>query len=583
MIAFSLLAALAVLDECMALGGLQYIRPPSPLPSVRSVAYRNSLASVVKKDVVNVGNSTSANTTSASPNAAIIPVVYSPVDQTYYSVISTGNASFRVALDSASADFWLVSSACKDKACSVPRYQLGYESSTFTSVNGNQTAFNVSFADSTAATGFVALESIQVANMTVPQQAIGLVKSSNVTFNNDVSGVLGLGFPRLSRIFSSLANGTGTPFFATMAQQGQLAYPLFGLSLTLNSSGSLTLGAVDGSVVTNLSLIQWTEVVPFAPFLGSADNTSSYLQWSIPLSGIQVNGTTLVPQPTYPNATSNSSLALFDAGTSGIFGPYQDVSRIFSSIAGSRLVDSTTGQWVVPCDTSETISFQFSGNTYLLQPTDYLIGPASSSPDLCLSWPRASQPSSDGIDWQLGSPFLRTVYSVYSFGIDRKEPPMIGLYPLRNATAPPQSADVVNAFFSTASAAVTTNLPNVLLPTPSSLSVPPYTFNASITAAQGKVVSTGLATSTYSPVLVTSGHPNRTAILTVSPSPTVFTFVVTTNGELVTSISSAATPSLGQPPGWTSGAGRPVAITPTIVTLLAGLLTAWTILTRIAL
>lgn len=73
------------------------------------------------------------------------------------------------------------------------------------------------------------------------------------------------------------------------------------------------LGAVDGSVVTNLSLIQWNEVVPFAPFLGSVSNTSSYLQWTIPLSGLAVNGSGLTPLPTYPDATNNVSLALFDA------------------------------------------------------------------------------------------------------------------------------------------------------------------------------------------------------------------------------------------------------------------------------
>ena len=80
MFALALLAALAVLDGCMALGGLQYIRPP-PSPSVRSLVYRASLESIDEKDVINVGNSTSANTTSVAPNAAIIPVVYSSVDQ----------------------------------------------------------------------------------------------------------------------------------------------------------------------------------------------------------------------------------------------------------------------------------------------------------------------------------------------------------------------------------------------------------------------------------------------------------------------------------------------------------------------
>lgn len=52
-------------------------------------------------------------------------------------------------------------------------------------------------------------------------------------------------------------------------------------------SFNITLGAIDGSVVTNRSLIEWNEVVPFAPF-GAESNTSSYLQWVIPLLSISV-------------------------------------------------------------------------------------------------------------------------------------------------------------------------------------------------------------------------------------------------------------------------------------------------------
>lgn len=80
MFALAVLVALAIVDGCLALGGLRYIRPP-PSPSVRSLTHRSSLTSIDEKDVINVGNSTSANTTSVSPNAAIIPVVFSPVDQ----------------------------------------------------------------------------------------------------------------------------------------------------------------------------------------------------------------------------------------------------------------------------------------------------------------------------------------------------------------------------------------------------------------------------------------------------------------------------------------------------------------------
>ena len=37
----------------------------------------------------------------------------------------------------------------------------------------------------------------------------------------------------------------------------------------------------------NRSLIEWNEVVPFAPF-GAESNASSYLQWTIVLEGVSV-------------------------------------------------------------------------------------------------------------------------------------------------------------------------------------------------------------------------------------------------------------------------------------------------------
>jgi hypothetical protein len=40
---------------------------------------------------------------------------------------------------------------------------------------------------------------------------------------------------------------------------------------------------------------------------------------------------------------------------------------------------------------------------FVLEPTDYIIGPAEGNPDLCLSWPKAAPPSADGVDWLLGT------------------------------------------------------------------------------------------------------------------------------------------------------------------------------------
>lgn len=138
-----------------------------------------------------------------------------------------------------------------------------------------------------------------------------------------------------------------TPFFSTLAEKGLLDYPVFGLSLTRNATGTLALGnsllgtrptilmsqrltgAIDVSVVQNLSQVVWNEVVPFSP-VGTQTNTSGYFSWAIRmtsfavkhlilyprcmviLTSCKVNSTEYTPQPTYPGPTDNSSIALLD-------------------------------------------------------------------------------------------------------------------------------------------------------------------------------------------------------------------------------------------------------------------------------
>ena len=205
----------------------------------------------------------------------------------------------------------------------------------------------------------------------------------------------------------------------------------------------------------------------------------------------------------------------------------------------------------------------YRGQNFTLQPTDYLIGPASGNPNLCLSWPRALPPSSDGIDWQIGSPFLRTVYSIFSYGINGKEAPMIGFYPLSNSTTLTESEADVSVFLASYSATVATTLPNFLISTPT-YTTPAYTFNTSVTATAGRVARTGLGTSTYS-ALLNSRHMNVSAIPTLTPSPTVATLIITdTSGHTVTTTSTAAHRSitLGVPQGWQDSAASTIASQP---------------------
>ncbi|KAG6837380.1 hypothetical protein H0H93_010538 [Arthromyces matolae] len=418
-----------------------------------------------------------------------------------------GGINFRVALDSGSSDLWIISSECKTKSCeTLPRYPLSYPSPTFTNVNGNSTAFNVSYLDGTGLSGFVAMEKVSLANLTLANQPFGMVTTSNVTLVDETSGVLGLSFPRLSSIPSTVANAT--PFLVRLVQQGILKYPVFGLSLPGNfTEGTLSIGAVDSSVIKNTSLIGWNQVVDFAPFRGES-NVSSYLQWVIPMSAFAVNGTQFETSPTYPNVTANVSLALFDMA-----------------------------------------------RNYTLQPSDYLIGPTLGDPDLCLSWPRGSPPSADGIDWQIGTAFIRTVYSVFSYGINSKEAPLIGLYPLRNATDTTDTLDSLNSVFSSISATIATTLPNYILPTPS-YTTPAYAFNTSVGHLPSGVAQSGLATSTYIPILGPHNAVNISVLPKITPTPALATFIITNSaGVLETSTSTVLEPSvtLGVPPGWSSG------------------------------
>ncbi|KAF5367500.1 hypothetical protein D9758_003687 [Tetrapyrgos nigripes] len=337
---------------------------------------------------------------------------------------------------------WITSSLCSTPQCeAVPRYPVAYQSPTFESVNGNTSEFHASYADGTA-----------------------FITDSNVTMIDEVSGIMGLGFPRISTINGTATNST--PLFPGLAQRAQLSYPLFGLHLTRDDTGSLTFGAIDSSVVTDVSKIVWNEVVEFPPFDNEKDGPS-YYQWAVPLEGISA--------------------------------------------------DTGIAEHLVFTDLGRT------KRNFTLTPLDYMIGPASGNPEICLSWPRAVTPSPDGIDWQLGSPFLRTVYSVFSLGIDDKEPPMVGLYPLpRNVS---ESTEPISSFLSSISATVETTLPNSLLGTPS-VTPPPYGFNASVTAPTGGVVSTGLANNTYSPIFG-ADTTNLSAIPLITPSPTVETLTTT--------------------------------------------------------
>lgn len=520
-------------------------------------------------------------------------------------------------LDLASSDLVIASTLCTSSSCpdvkassTTPLYHPG-RSTSFEAINGNSTRFNLTYADGSRASGFLALEQVGIvgagARVTVENQVVAVVNETTMDLQAlGVVGVVGLGFPRLSILareglgdavvasatatsatatfvtatsapisqassapidstslfFSILPIETITPltpaptsitrravapaYFPPLVENlfshpsistssPRLAYPVFSLALANtsapysagNANASLTWGGVSSAFVGNgagrktVADIDWVEVVPFAraisePLSPSAGNSTGdvkdlvtlqgeeYLYWTVPLSNVSLNGTDLALQPTY-NASltgiQSGSIALLDAGTNGIYGPQQDVVRFFSGIKDARQV--AEGQWAVPCDSEVTLAFTIGRTTIELQPSEWTYARVAGA-SMCLAWPRVARPSADGVDWQLGTPVLRKVVAVFSYGISGVQAPLVGLLPL-----PPPTGDATSTTISAAAPRPTptfvqdaseilehvtktigTALPNVLLPDPS-YTTPAYAFTTPAPAL-GAVQSVGL-------------------------------------------------------------------------------------------
>lgn len=275
-----------------------------------------------------------------------------------------------------------------------------------------------------------------------------MINSTNLTLaEQKVSGILGLGFPRLSVLSRALfesedgqmppsstnssttvttsgpPNSTSPSYLPTLLESlvtiPLLTYPVFALALsppprnstsatsTASSAqpsesryssqvGSLTLGGVSQLYVSNVTGsgvtvndIEWHQVIPFGPSLPPARNSTvhiqqssnisdsthlkrqtdlnapmsfqqldeeAYLFWTIQMHNVSMNGTDVPLSPTYPEL-GVGSVALLDVGNNGIYGPQQDVERLFADITDARVV--ADGIWAVPCDTEMAMGFSF--------------------------------------------------------------------------------------------------------------------------------------------------------------------------------------------------------------------------------
>ncbi|KAJ9118315.1 hypothetical protein QFC22_004226 [Naganishia vaughanmartiniae] len=625
--------------------------------------------------------------------------------------LGTPPTTYPFQLDTASSDLLIASSLCTSSSCpdlaSTPRYYSG-RSSSYSSVNSNTTGFNLTYSDGSQASGFLGLETLTIpgsssgGQVTVSQQVVGIMNQTTLDLAAlGVSGIVGLGFPRLSallraslkeateepatttttairggytsqssQISSTTAESTSTTeiFFSilpietitpltsipttfptststslvrrataaaeetnyypplleslfghpSISSSPHLAYPIFSIALantsaaysTANDAASITWGGVSSAYVSatsgNSSFagrtvddVDWVEVVPFGRATTAAvTNTTpggsssgrfdvssledeAYLYWSIPLLSVSVNGTALSLEPTY-NASFTGieePIALLDIGTNGIYAPQQAVISLFSRIKDARQVSD--GQWAVPCSTRATMTFLLGPKTLVeLQPSEWMYARVGGGSSMCLAWPVVAPPSADGVDWQLGTPVLRKVYSIFSYGIDGAQPPLMGFLPLpapatvnASASSAAVSASTIIATYTVSrnlseptatsvqdvaeissliTSTIATALPNALLPNPSH-TTPPYAFlTTGPVPTLGQVQSNGLA----NPLVYSI---NDVPVITASLSASSGSSGIGSSTQTRTSAARAS--GSGQTNGASGGAGSTAAAT----------------------
>ncbi|KAH9934491.1 aspartic peptidase domain-containing protein [Epithele typhae] len=344
-------------------------------------------------------------------------------DQIYTCTILVNGVPFQVLLDTGSADSWI--DPWSVGGVEIPDLvETGVNSSTV-------------YVDGSSSTGPIVLADVTFGPFVVRNQAITLAygasgSSVNPGFSN---GLLGLAGGAASSVFHQLENTTwaenGAPIMYNLfSHQPDLAP----YSTWLPSHTDIGLG--DGGVLTFGEVLADKTAVLDAPRMDSVVPS----EWTVLMDGIFVDGKFLTGHSNNSEAFKNlgvvvdddQTIATFDTGTSFIRAPDYYVDAIFGSIPNSqRIVDEGEILYEVPCDTRLNISFVFGGIAYPLDPADaHRVVVWDDGELVCLS----SFIGGDnfGRDWLLGDTFLRSVYSLWSYGDGRDAlaPPSIQLHTL---------------------------------------------------------------------------------------------------------------------------------------------------------
>ncbi|CAI7564739.1 unnamed protein product [Penicillium glandicola] len=304
-------------------------------------------------------------------------------DYSYFSTVQVGSEKQEMwmAIDTGAPNTWVFDSKCTESVCT--RHHT-FDRSASTSYTTDGSTFSLYYG-SGKVSGKMGTDTLSIAGLEV-EQTFGQANNASETFESyPFDGILGLG--------RSHTLGWALPSFMDLVADKKLIKSnLVGMSLSRSADndkdGEINFGGVDTTKFDGT--ISYT----------ATDDTI----WSIPVDDAYVNGQSC-------NFTGKS--ATIDTGTTYIMIPPADAKALFALFPDASQQPSNSNNWLVPCNSTATIEFGFSGVKYNISPKDYVGNAESDGSDYCIS--TIVGYASNGANWLVGDVFLKNVYTVFDF------------------------------------------------------------------------------------------------------------------------------------------------------------------------
>ncbi|KAF4997962.1 hypothetical protein FGRMN_3482 [Fusarium graminum] len=372
------------------------------------------------------------------------PLIATEYGTIYDVEVQFGNQSFMLLVDTGSSDTWVLQTGYKCINSSdnlvLPQatcnYASPYDLPSTLQVEKNKT-FGVKYGTGIAI-GLVAYENLTMGGITVANQTVGIVNSTNDIGDGLQSGLLGLAYPQLTSAHpgtnfpnDSLITNRSIydPFMQSMSEQG-LIEPWFSLALnrlpanvSTGDGGYMGLGKLPPVHHSQDWAIVPVEISESIPNFLYQDSKPVLTWWTLTIDAVtwgpaaaSSNASSASSTILTANTTNNSTAfqAVVDSGNPRNVLPKELADQINGAFDPPAVYDEEGDAFIVECDArAPALGLTIGGKTFWHDQRDLIVW---AKDGVCTSSIGATQ-SALGIEvYFLGDAFLKNVVSVFDFG-----------------------------------------------------------------------------------------------------------------------------------------------------------------------